>query len=299
MPYPFDLPFMQRALAAGLIVGVFAPMIGTFLVQRRMSLIGDGLGHVAFAGVAAGLLAGVWPVWTALAAAVLGALALEWLRSRGRAAGDLALALIFYSGIAAGVVLIGLAGSLSANIFAYLFGAILTVDGGELMAILALGVGILAVMVAFRRALFAVASDEEWARAAGFPVGFLNATLAVVTAVAIVAAMRVVGILLIAALMVLPVASAQLVARSFRGALAWAVGIGVVSVVAGLSAARMLGLAAGGTIVLVAALVFAVLALARRRGAVAGAASAGWSRDGRPAPAPRAEPEPMEEGGGS
>jgi zinc transport system permease protein len=276
MPYPFELPFMQRALVAGLVVGVFAPMIGTFLVQRRMSLIGDGIGHVAFAGVAVGLLFGVWPIWTALAAAVLGALLLEWLRARGRAAGDLALALIFYSGIAAGVVVVGLAGSLSANIFSYLFGAILTVDGEELVAIVALGLGVLVVITAFRSALFAVASDEEWARAAGYPVGLLNSTLAVVTAVAIVAAMRVVGILLIAALMVLPVASAQLVARSFRGALAWAIGIGVVSVVAGLSSARIFGLAPGATIVLMAALIFAVLAVLRRGTAARMATTGGW-----------------------
>jgi zinc transport system permease protein len=276
MPYPFELPFMQRALVAGLVVGVFAPMIGTFLVQRRMSLIGDGIGHVAFAGVAVGLLFGVWPIWTALIAAVLGALLLEWLRARGRAAGDLALALIFYSGIAAGVVVVGLAGSLSANIFSYLFGAILTVDGEELVAIVALGLGVLAVITAFRSALFAVASDEEWARAAGYPVGLLNSILAVVTAVAIVAGMRVVGILLIAALMVLPVATAQLVARSFRGALAWAIGIGVVSVVAGLTAARIFGLAPGATIVLVAALVFAVLAVLRRGTAARMATAGGW-----------------------
>jgi zinc transport system permease protein len=276
MPYPFELPFMQRALLAGLVVGVFAPMIGAFLVQRRMSLIGDGIGHVAFAGVAVGLLFRVWPIWTALAAALVGALVLEWLRARGRAAGDLALALIFYSGIAAGVVLVGLAGSLSANIFSYLFGAILTVDGSELVAIVALGLGVLAVITAFRSALFAVASDEEWARAAGYPVGFLNATLAVITAVAIVAAMRVVGILLIAALMVLPVASAQLVARSFRGALGWAVGIGVGSVIVGLAAARIVGLAPGATIVLVAALVFALLAVLRRGLAARMTATGGW-----------------------
>jgi zinc transport system permease protein len=279
MPYPFELPFMQRALVAGLVVGVFAPMIGVFLVQRRMSLIGDGIGHVAFAGVAVGLLFRVWPIWTALAAAVLGALALEWLRARGRAAGDLALALIFYSGIAAGVVLVGLAGSLSANIFSYLFGAILTVDGGELVAIVVLGLGVVAVITVFRSALFAVASDEEWARSAGYPVGLLNATLAVITAVAIVAAMRVVGILLIAALMVLPVASAQLVARSFRGALGWAVGIGVGSVVAGLAAARILGLAPGATIVLVAALVFALVAVVRR-GVASRMTATGWPPTG-------------------
>jgi zinc transport system permease protein len=116
LPYPFELGFMQRALVAGVAVGVFAPMIGMFLVQKRMSLIGDGIGHVAFAGVGAGLIAGIWPVWTALVFAVGGALGVEWLRSRRRASGDLALALFFYSGIALGVVLVSLGGGLNASL---------------------------------------------------------------------------------------------------------------------------------------------------------------------------------------
>src|SRR3954454_24278224 len=115
LPYPFDREYMQLALVAGLVVGACSPLIGGYLVQKRMSLMGDGIGHVAFAGVAAGLLLDVWPVWTALAAAVAGAVAVEWLRSRGRASGDLALELLFYSGIAGGVVLIGAAGSFDAG----------------------------------------------------------------------------------------------------------------------------------------------------------------------------------------
>ena len=95
LPWPFDREYMQLALVAGVIVGACAPLIGTFLVQKRLSLLGDGIGHVAFAGVAAGLFAGVWPVWTALAAAVGGAVGIEWLRTRGRTSGDLALALFF------------------------------------------------------------------------------------------------------------------------------------------------------------------------------------------------------------
>jgi zinc transport system permease protein len=259
LPYPFELHFMQRALVAGLVVGLFAPMIGTFLVQKRMSLIGDGIGHLAFAGVAAGLLIGVWPVWTALGVAVVGALGVEWLRSRGKASGDLALALFFYSGLALGVVLIGLAGSLNANLFGYLFGAILTVSPGELVAVVVLGLFIVVIMAVVRGAMFAVVSDEEWARVAGLPVDLLNGLLAVVTACAIVTAMRVVGILLVAALMVLPVASGQLLARSFRGTLWWSVLIGEASVVVGLVCSRVWGLAPGGAIVLVAAAVFALV----------------------------------------
>jgi zinc transport system permease protein len=264
LPPPFDLGFMRRALEAGVVVGVFAPLIGTFLVQKRLSLIGDGIGHVAFAGVGAGLLLNVWPVWTALAFAVVGALGVDRLRARRRASGDLALALFFYSGIAAGVVLISLGGGLNANILTYLFGQPVTVTNGEVLVILGLGVGITLAMLVFRRALFAVVTDEDWSVVAGLPVSVLNSLLAVVTACAIVAAMRIVGILLIAALMVLPVASAQLLARSFRGTLGWAVGVGVGSVVGGLVASWVWNVAPSGAIVLTAALVFAVVSIAKR-----------------------------------
>jgi len=264
LPYPFDLVFMQRALVASLAVGVFAPMIGTFLVQKRMSLIGDGIGHVAFAGVGAGLLVGVYPVWMALAFGVVGALGVEWLRSRRRASGDLALALFFYSGIALGVVLVSLGGGLNANILTYLFGQPLTVNPSELITILVLGAAIVIAIVALNRVLFAVVTDEDWSRVAGLPSRAINDLLAVLTATAVVAAMRIVGILLIAAMMVLPVASGQLLARSFRGTLRWSVAISVVSVVIGLAASRIWGLAPGGTIVLIAAVVFVVIAIVKR-----------------------------------
>ena len=264
LPYPFELEFMRRALVAGIAVGIFAPMIGTFLVQKRMSLIGDGIGHVAFAGVGAGLIAGIWPIWTALAFAVAGALGVEWLRSRRKASGDLALALFFYSGIALGVVLVSLGGGLNASLLTYLFGQPLTVNDSELVVILILGVVIVASMLALRRVLFAVVTDEDWSRASGLPVGFVNNVLAVLTAVAVVAAMRIVGILLIAAMMVLPVASGQILARSFGSTLRWSIAVSVGSVIAGLAVSRIWGTAPGGTIVLIAAAVFAVVSVARR-----------------------------------
>jgi zinc transport system permease protein len=269
LPPPFDLSFMQRALEAGVIVGVFAPLIGTFLVQKRLSLIGDGIGHVAFAGVGAGLLVdpsagSLVPVWSALLFAVVGALGVDRLRARRAASGDLALALFFYSGIAAGVVLASLGPGLNANILTYLFGQPLTVTTDEVLLILGLGVAIAVVMLVVRRALFAVVTDEDWSAVAGLPVSALNSMLAVITACAVVAAMRIVGILLIAALMVLPVASAQLLARSFRGTLGWAVGVGVGSVIGGLLASWYLDMAPSGAIVLSAALVFAVVSVAKR-----------------------------------
>ena len=263
LPFPFELTFMQRALAAGLVVGVFAPLIGTFLVQKRMSLIGDGIGHVAFAGVGAGLLAGIYPVWTALVFAIVGALGIEWLRARRKASGDLALALFFYSGIALGAVFANASGGLGTSIIGFLFGQPLTVGNSEVVVVPVLGSLVVALVIAFRKVLFAVVTDEDWSGVAGLPVGGMNALLAVLTAVAIVASMQIVGILLIAALMVLPVATGQLLARSFKGTLWIAVGVGVGSVAVGLTSSRLWGLAPGGAIVLVAALVFLIVALAR------------------------------------
>jgi zinc transport system permease protein len=269
LPWPFDREYMQLALASGLAVGACAPLIGTFLVQKRLSLMGDGIGHMAFAGVAAGLLMGVSPLWAALTVAVAGAVTIEWLRLHRRASGDLALAVFFYTGIAAGVVLTGLAGSLNSGVLTYLFGSVLTVSPADALSICILGVVIVAAMAAIWRALFAVAMDEEAARVAGLPVNALSLGLAALTAVTVVAAMRVVGVLLVAALMVLPVGSAQRVARSFGATLRWAVGIGMASVVVGLTLARAASLAPGGTIVLVAAGAFiatAAVDLSRRRG---------------------------------
>jgi zinc transport system permease protein len=272
LPYPFELMFMQRALVAGLVVGAFAPVIGTFQVQKRMSLIGDGIGHLAFAGLGLGAVTGVYPLWTALAVSTAGALGLEQLRARRKASGDLALALFFYSGIALGIVLLSLSRELNpTKVFGYLFGQILIVTTSEVVIIVALGVVVATAILAVRRALFAVVADEEWARVAGLPVGPMNNLLAVTTAITVVASMRVVGILLVAGLMVLPVASAQLLARSFRGTLGWAMSIGIGSVVIGLVASRVWPLASGGMIVLVAAATFAIVAVAsgaRSRGRI-------------------------------
>jgi zinc transport system permease protein len=271
MPWPFDRDYMQLALLAGLVVGACAPLIGAFLVQKRMSLMGDGLGHVAFAGVAAGLLFGVWPIWTALVAAVAGAVLIEWLRAHGRASGDLALALCFYGGIALAVVLASRASAGSVNVLPYLFGSILTVTWGDVRVVLALGAIIVVTLLLAGRALFAIVLDEESARVAGLPVDALNTLLAALTAVTIVAAMRVVGVLLVAALMVIPVATSRLLARSFLATILGAAAVGIGSVVIGLAAAREWELAPGGAIVLTAVAAFAVTAtaagVARRTGA--------------------------------
>ena len=252
-----DADFMRLAFAAGAIVGLLAPAVGFFLVQRRMSLIGDGIGHAAFAGVAAGYLLDVSPVAGALVAALLAAVAVEWLRSRYGTAGDQALALVFYTGIAAGVVLISAAGALNANLFTFLFGSILTVTHTDLVVIASLGVGGLAVVGLLYRGLVAVSLDPEGARVSGLPVARLNVALAALAAVTVAVSMRIVGILLIAALMVLPVIAAARLARSIRSTILLSLAIGLGSVVVGLTLSYYADLAPGGAIVLFAGAVAA------------------------------------------
>ncbi len=265
LPWPFDREYMQLALVIGVIVGACAPLIGAFLVDKHLSLMGDGIGHLAFAGVAGGLLLSISPIWTALGVAVVGALAVEWLRTRGRTSGDLALALFFYGGIAGGAVLASRAATegITVNVLPYLFGSILTVTPSDLWLVGGIGAAILASVVVAHRAWFTIGLDEESARVMGLPVNALNALLATLTAVTIVAATRIVGVLLVAALMVLPVASARILARSQRQTLAIAAAIGVLAAILGLAAARAWGLAPGGTIVLVAAAIFVTVSVIR------------------------------------
>ncbi len=248
-----ETEFMRLALCAGAVVGVLAPAVGFFLVQRGQSLMGDGIGHVAFAGVAAGILLDVAPILAALAAAVLGALVVELLRSRGSTAGDQALAIVFYTGIALGVVLVSAAGALNANLFQYLFGSILTVTRSDVAVIAGLGAVGLATVALLYRPLAGVVIDEEGARVAGVPIGSLNIALGTLVAVTVALSMRVVGILLVAALMVLPVSAAGRIAWSMRSALVLSTGIGLVSALGGLTVSYYADLPPGGTIVLAAA----------------------------------------------
>jgi zinc transport system permease protein len=259
--------FMRLALGAGVVVGILAPAVGFFLVQRRQSLIGDGIGHVAFAGVAAGILLGVSPVLTALVAAVLGGIAVEVLRSRGGTAGDQALALVFYTGIAAGVVLIARAGALDVDLFQYLFGSILTITRVDLAVIGLLGAVGLGTVGLLYRPLAGIVIDEEGARVAGVPIGALNIAVAALAALTVALSMQVVGILLVAALMVLPVTAASRVAWSMRSAFVLSLAIGLASALLGLTVSYYADFPPGGTIVLVAASVFVVaLVVGRLRG---------------------------------
>jgi zinc transport system permease protein len=257
-----DYDFMRRALLAALLVGLTAPVVGVYLVQRRLALIGDGLGHIALTGVALGLLTGTAPVPVALACAVAGAVAIELVRVRGRATADVLLAVMFYGGIAGGVVLIGLSPEgTPANLNAYLFGSITTTSASDLAMFAALAAVVLLVTIGLAPHLFAVSNDEEWARASGMNVLGLNVLLATLTAATVVISMRVVGLLLISALMIVPNAVAQQVARSFRGSVAIAVAVGVGVSVSGTGLSYYAETPSGGTIVLLAVAVFLMASL--------------------------------------
>ena len=257
-----EFEFMQRALVAAVLVGCAAPAIGTFLVQRRLALMGDGIGHIALTGVALGFLLGTAPVLTAIVVAIVGAVAIELIRERGRTTGDVALALLFYGGIAGGVLLIGLSpGGSSATLVSYLFGSLSSVRPLDLVVIAGLSVGVLGVVVVFGRELFAVCSDEEVARVSGLPVRFLNILVAVTAAVTVTVAMRVVGLLLVSALMVVPVATAQQLSASFRSTLLGACAVGVAASVGGLVLAFYADVAPGASTVVLALGAFMVAAL--------------------------------------
>jgi zinc transport system permease protein len=268
-----DYAFMQRALLSALLIGIAAPAVGIYLVQRRQAMFGDGVGHVALTGVALGFLLSTNPVWMAVAVSAVGAIAMELLRSSGRARGDIALAMMFYGGMAGGVMIINLApGGSTANLTTYLWGSVTTVSSEDIAAILVLSAFVLVICLGLRRQLFAVCQDEEFARVTGLPVRALNLLLAVTAAATVTVAMRVVGLLLVSALMVIPVVAAQQVTRGFAATLALSVAFGVLVSLAGTVTSYYQDVPPGATIVLIALGLFTLvsllaLPLARRRAA--------------------------------
>ncbi|MFG2112147.1 metal ABC transporter permease [Streptomyces sp. NPDC048718] len=272
--------FMQRSLLAALLIGITAPAVGVYLVQRRQALMGDGIGHVAMTGVGLGFLLNTSPIWMATLVAIAGSVVMELIRTYGKARGDLALALLFYGGMAGGVLLINLSPTGSnAKLSSFLFGSLSLVSPEDVVTIAVLAAFVILVTVGLRRQLFAVSQDEGFARVTGLPVRLLNLLIAVTAAVTVTVAMRVVGLLLVSALMVVPVAAAQQLARSFRATFVLAVAIGTVVTLSGTTASYYQDLPPGATIVLLAIGVFIALTalagpLARRRARAAVTATA-------------------------
>lgn len=256
--------FMNRAIVAGLIVGIICPAIGIFIVLKRLSIVGDSLAHISLAGVAAGLISGIYPVITASVFAVLGALAIERLRAAYRNYSELAIGIMLSGGMAVGVILISLGNGFTVDVFSYLFGSIIATSVRDLWVMLVVGIIIVAVVGLLFKELFSIAFDEEAARLSGIPVVIVNASFAVITALTIVTAMRTVGILLVSSLIILPVAASLKVAKSFRQAFWLSIVFAESSTLIGILGSYYLDVAPGGAIILVAILILCMVLVTKR-----------------------------------
>jgi len=252
----FQYGFMIRALEVGVLIGAIAPLIGIFLVLRRYSLIADTLSHVSLAGVAIGLLTGINPLLTAIITAVASSIAIERLRLSKRVYGESALSIFLSGSLALAIVLISLANGFSVDLFNYLFGSIVTVKQSDVYIILVIGIFVFLAILAFYKELTYITFDEEAAQVGGIPTRFINILLIVLAALTVALAIPIVGILLISALIVIPVVTALQLKKSFLSTIFYAEAISLFSVIGGIIGSFYLNLPAGGTIVLIALIIF-------------------------------------------
>ncbi|HHU87438.1 MAG: metal ABC transporter permease [Pelotomaculaceae bacterium] len=246
----FHYGYMNRAILMGIVVGITCPVIGLFIVLRRMSLIADALSHISLAGVAAGLLTGAHPVLSASLFSVCGAFLIEKLRENYRTYSELSIAIILSSGLALAAVLLSLGKGFNTSILSYLFGSIILIDDKDFRLIAWIGLATLGLIALFFKELYFITLDEDAAASAGVSVRAISMGFTVLTAMVIAISMRVVGILLVSSLMILPVAGALQLARSFKEALFLSTGLSLISVLIGIFASFYLNLSPGGTIIL-------------------------------------------------
>ncbi|MCR2803136.1 metal ABC transporter permease [Paenibacillus soyae] len=255
--------FFQRALIGGLLIGITAPLMGFFLVLRRLSMIGDTLSHVAIAGVALGFIVGVYPIAMGLLFAIAASFAIEKLRKAYKAYAELSLAIIMAGGIGLASILFT-AGDSMMDVNSYLFGSIYTLDNVDLYTIGGVTAVVLIVIISQSKELFLITFDEEAASVSGLPVRFYNVMISVLTALVISVAIKIVGALLVSALLTIPAACSLIIARSFKQSLMTVIAIGEFAVIAGLLIAGVWNLAPGGTIVLLLIALLLILLLVRR-----------------------------------
>lgn len=258
-----EFEFMQRALIAGVAVAITSSVIGLFLVLRRNSLFGDALSHAAFGGIAVGLVANIYPLWTGLTLSILGALGITKLRQSANIPADASVAILLSSGLALGLLLISMSGGFTLDLLSFLFGSILLVSVEDTLAILAMTGIILSIVILLYRQLMYITFDEEQARVSGLPISKLNYLFVVLASVAVIVSMRLVGILLVSSLIVIPNVTALLFGKGFKKTALISVSVSIFSVVAGIAISYAANLAPAGTIVLISTAVF-LAALAAR-----------------------------------
>lgn len=256
--------FIQRAYLAGSFIAVLCAMLGLFLVLRRLSLIGDGLAHVSFGAIALGLLLGVYPFYAAIPVVVIGSYFILKLTQRAKVYGDAAIGIISSLGIAVGVILASLSRGFNVDLFSYLFGNILAISTYEVYLSIGLSLAVLFTIVLIYNDLFSVTFDEEFARITGIRTDRINLVLTFLTAVTVVLAIKVVGILLVSALLIIPAATALQIARGFKGAMILSVLDAIISVLLGITISFFLDLPAGATIVMINLMFFGISLLYKK-----------------------------------
>lgn len=259
-----EYEFLQRALLAALAVAALCAALGVYVVLRGLSMLGDGLAHISFAGVALGLVLGIYPLAMALIAAILGALAIHALRAREVVRGDTAIGILFTAGLAIGILLVSRSRGLGVDLSSYLFGNLLSVTSQDVVAVGAIAALLLAALVVLHKELLYATFNEEAAKLSGLPVGMLNVIFTAATAASIVIAARIVGVLLVSALLIVPAATALQFERSFRATLFLSVAAGIASVLIGVWAAAEYGLATGATVALASTALFTAALVAKR-----------------------------------
>jgi zinc transport system permease protein len=259
----FHYEFLQNAFLTGMMIGILAPLLGVFIVVRRLSLIADALSHVTLAGIAASLLlekyiaalSGLNPLYLGMVFSVGGSLFIEKLRSVYKHYQELAIPIILSSGIGLGVIFISLANGFNTDLFSYLFGSVSAVSRTDLLVIFIISILVIAVLILLYKELFLLSFDEDYAKASGIPAKSIHFIFIIMVALVIAASMRIVGILLVSSLMTLPVAASIRIAKGFKQTIFLSVLFGEISVIGGLFIAYYLNLAPGGTIVMLAVLI--------------------------------------------
>ena len=259
----FQYGFMQRALVSGIAVAISCSVIGLFLVLRRQSLYGDALSHVAFGGIAVGLFANISPIWMAFIVSILASLGITKLRQSAKISADSAVAVLLSSGLAIGVVLIGLAGGFSLDLYSFLFGSILLISSQDQTMILTITAIVLIIMYKIYRKLMYIAFDEEQANVSGIDVARFNYLFIVLASVTVITSLRLVGVLLISSLIVIPNITAILFGKGFKKTALISIIIAILSVIGGIVTSYLMNLAPGGTIVIISVAGYLITIIAK------------------------------------
>lgn len=248
--------FIRRAFIAGFFIALVCSILGVLLVLRRLSLIGDGLAHVTFGSVAVGLLLKQQPSFVAIPIVMVSSLCILKLMQKARLYGDAAIGIVSSLGVAGGVLIASMSGGFNVDLFSFLFGNILAISGAEVITSIILSIVVLTVVSLFYNEYFSTTFDEEFARISGINVRKINALLVLLTGVTVVLTMKVVGIMLTSALLILPAVTALQIGKSFKSTMILSSITGISSVITGIYASFVLNLPTGATIIMVNFLFF-------------------------------------------